>query len=355
MGFDGDVRDDALFLVREHLLLADTATRRNVGDEDVVTRVASRVGDPRRLALLYLLTVADAEATGPAAATPWRLGLIRALVARVDALFGRGLMDTGRAAGLSRAEAAVRAALAVHPRSTVDRFLEAVPATYLSTVAPNEAADHVDLVLPPPRPGELRVRVGAPRLPGAASLSVATADRMGALANIAGALTLAGLSIISAQVFTTEGGTALDLFEVRGAFEADIAGERWERFRAALAGAVAGEVDLPAEVRRLRSEYRAPSVAVPVAVRVSGGLSDFFTVVEVEAADRLGLLFDLCLAVARLGFDVHSARVATYGPRVVDVFDVTDEGGVKVTDEGRVVALERALRAAAAGEGRPSG
>jgi [protein-PII] uridylyltransferase len=86
-----------------------------------------------------------------------------------------------------------------------------------------------------------------------------------------------------------------------------------------------------------------------VAVRVSGGVSDFFTVVEVEAADRLGLLFDLCRVFSDLGVDVHSARVATYGPRVVDVFDVTDEGGVKVTDEGRVVALERALRTAAEG------
>jgi len=64
------------------------------------------------------------------------------------------------------------------------------------------------------------------------------------------------------------------------------------------------------------------------------------------------LLFDLCRAFADLGMDVHSARAATYGPRVVDVFDVTDEGGIKVTDEGRVVALESALRAAAGGTGR---
>jgi [protein-PII] uridylyltransferase len=350
MGFDGEVRDDALFLVREHLLLSDTATRRNVGDEDVVTRVASRVGDARRLALLYLLTMADAEATGPAASTPWRMGLIRALVARVDALFSRGLMDTGRAAGLSRAEAAVRAALAGHPLSRVERFLEAVPTVYLATVPAADTANHVDLVLPPPGPGELRVHVGAPRLPGTATLSVALPDRTGALASVAGALTLAGLSIIAAQVFTTEGGTALDLFEVRGGFEPDISEERWGRFRSSLDGALAGSVDLAEELRRLRSQYRPPSAAVPVAVRVSGGLSDFFTVVEVEAADRLGLLFDLCRSFAELGVDVHSARVATYGPRVVDVFDVTDEGGVKVTDEGRVVALERALRAAAASE-----
>jgi [protein-PII] uridylyltransferase len=178
---------------------------------------------------------------------------------------------------------------------------------------------------------------------------VATVDRVGTLAAIAGALTLAGLSIIAAQVFTTETGTALDLFEVRGAFEEEITGERWDRFRAALGETLTGGLDLRDRVGQLRDHYRAPTVDVPVSVRVSGGVSDFFTVVEVEAADRLGLLFDLCRAFADLGMDVHSARVATYGPRVIDVFDVTDEGGVKVTDEGRVVALESALRAAAAG------
>jgi [protein-PII] uridylyltransferase len=349
IGFEGRMRDDALFLVREHLLLSDIATRRNVGDEDVILRVASRVGDPRRLALLYLLTVADAQATGPTASTPWRMGLIRELVARVDAVFGRGLMDPGRASGLERAKANVRAVLAGLPPSRVDRFLDVIPTTYLMAAPAEDAVGHVDLLLPPPRHGEFRIHVGGGRLPGSSSLAVAMADRMGVLASIAGALTLAGLTIISAQVFTTETGTALDLFDVRGAFESRISEDRWQRFRSVLAEALAGELDLEDRVRSLRRQYRAPASGIPMSVRVSGGVSDFFTVVEVEAADRLGLLFDLCRAFADLDLDVHSARVATYGPRVVDVFDVTDEGGVKVTDEGRVVALERALGIAAAG------
>jgi [protein-PII] uridylyltransferase len=347
MAVAGPLREDVLFLVREHLLLSDTATRRNVGDEDVVLRVASRVGGPRRLALLYLLTVADARATGPAASTPWRMGLIRELVARVETAFQRGLMDPGRASGLERAQAAVRAALRGLPPSRVQRFLDVVPTTYLLTTPAGEARPHVDLVLPPPTVDELRIHLGDGRLPGSTALAVAMVDRLGVLASIAGALTIAGLSITSAQVFTTETGTALDLFDVRGAFELEIAPERWERFRSALSMALSGEIHLAERVRGLRTQYRPPPPGLPVSVRVSGGASDFFTVVEVEAADRLGLLFDLCRAFADLGVDVHSARVATYGPRVVDVFDVTDEGGVKVTDEGRVVSLERALRVAA--------
>ncbi|MGH2556408.1 MAG: HD domain-containing protein, partial [Actinomycetota bacterium] len=103
LGVNDELRDDVLFLVAEHLLLSETATRRNLEDEDMILHVAARVGDHRRLALLYLLTVADALATGPTASSPWRLGLVRELVAKVSHAFERGLMDRDRAGRLKRA------------------------------------------------------------------------------------------------------------------------------------------------------------------------------------------------------------------------------------------------------------
>src|SRR5205823_3223873 len=111
VGVDAPTRDAVLFLVREHLLLSDTATRRNLEDEDLILHVAARIGDPHRLAMLYLLTVADAAATGPAASTPWRLGLIRDLVAKVRRAFERGHMDRDRAGRLERAESEIRTVL----------------------------------------------------------------------------------------------------------------------------------------------------------------------------------------------------------------------------------------------------
>jgi len=81
-------------------------------------------------------------------------------------------------------------------------------------------------------------------------------------------------------------------------------------------------------------------------VKVDHATSDFFTVVEVGAADRLGLLFDLARTFASQDLDVHLAKVATYGPRVVDVFYVTDQAGQKLDDPERAAALERALVAA---------
>ncbi len=179
-------------------------------------------------------------------------------------------------------------------------------------------------------------------------MAVAAADRLGLLSAIAGALALAGLSILAARAFTTEERTALDVFELEGAFEHEVRQERWERFGESLRGALAGRVDIAARILELRGHYGAPPSAVPLKVRLDQEASDFFTVVEVEAPDRLGLLFDLTRALSDREIDVHAANVATYGTRVVDVFYVTDRDGLKVTAPERASQLAEALHRALA-------
>jgi [protein-PII] uridylyltransferase len=345
MGIEGTLRDDVLFLVREHLLLSDTATRRNIHDEALVLHVAARIGTPERLAMLYLLSMADALATGPSACTPWRLGLIRELVANVSRAFEHGLMDQGRATQLERAEAVIRVAMQAEEPDQVTAFIESMPASYVSWVAPEDAASHLRLVAPQPEPHEIRTDVRPGRAPSTYSLTVACQDRPGLLASIAGALSLAGLSIVEAQAFTSEE-LALDVFTVRGAFEVDVDEERWSRFRANLRGALAGEIDLAARVREVGRHYRRAPEGIPVTVRFDDEGSDFFTLVEVGGPDRLGLLHDLARTFAVQGLDVHLAKVATYGPRIVDVFYVTDEMGERLADRGMRAALDRALRQA---------
>ncbi len=349
MGVAGDRRDLVLFLVREHLLLSDTATRRNLEDEDLILHVAARVRDRARLGMLYLLTMADAEATGPSASTPWRLGLIRELVTKVDRAFDRGLMDPSRAWEVERAEAAIRGALVdafVDPE-LIDRFLDITPPAYAQWVEPAYAPDHLALVLPVPDETEVRFHIAPGRSPDTWVVAVGARDRIGLLATIAGAFAVSGISILTARAFTTSEGVALDAFDVSGSFEDEIPGERWERFRDVLRGAIDGSVDLDERVREWRSHYRPPPAEVPVKVSVTEDVSDYFTLVEVQTADRLGLLFDLAGAFAASGVDVHVAQAATYGPRIVDTFYVTEGTGGKVDDPVRVGVVRDALTRAA--------
>jgi [protein-PII] uridylyltransferase len=346
MGVSDQIRPDVLFLVREHLLLSDTATRRDLGDEDLVLHVAARVGDARRLAMLYLLTVADAASTGPAASTPWRLTLVRELVARVNRAFERGLMDRDRAERLELAEARIRKALTDARPEDVERFLSAVPPSYLMSVEPSDAPAHLKLIEPRPGPKELRTHLRPGRYAGSAILAVSAADRVGLLASITGALTLAGFSIHSARAFTTSEGVALDTFEIRSAFEEEITEERWERLRSRMTRATDLR-ELESEVRSLREHYRPVSTDVPVEVRIDREGSDFYTLVEVHGPDRMGLLFDLARTFSERGIDVHAAQVATYGPRVVDVFYVTDDAGQKLSSPQALRSIVAALADAA--------
>jgi [protein-PII] uridylyltransferase len=344
IGVTDPTRALVLALVEHHLVLPDTATRRDLTDENLILDVAATVGTADRLAALYLLAKADALATGPAAWTPWRQTLIRELVAKVQHVLERGDMGAELAERLATRTRELRGRLAGEPSPDVDRFLEAMPRAYLLSVEPERAARHFATIAPPVGALEVRAVDHQGVRPGTYELLVVARDRPGLLSWIAGSLALAGLSILTAQVFTTEDGVAADLFEVEGVWEPEVPERRWREFRQTLRRAVDGSISLDRRVDEKRRWYPAPKAPAPLTVAVDDRASDFSTVIEVGGPDRLGLLYDITRTFADLGLDVHLAKVATYEGRVVDSFYVRAPGGGKVP-AGDHAAIERALRA----------
>ncbi len=343
MGAEEPVRDLVRFMVARHLLLPDTATRRDLSDENLVLDVAAAIGSSERLAALYLLAKADAEATGPAAWTPWRRTLIRELVVKVQHVLDRGEMGTELAGELSDRVDRVRAHLEDEPDPDVDRFLQRMPRSYFLTVEPARAARHFSTITPAVGAKEVRAVHFEGVRTGTYELLVVAQDRSGLLSWIAGSLALAGMTILTAQVFTTEDGLAADLFEVEGVWEQSVPDRRWREFRGMLRRVVDGSISLEGRVDEKRRWYPAPRVPTPVTVAVDNTASDFATVIEVGASDRLGLLYDITRTFADLELDVHLAKVATYEGRVVDSFYVRDSVGCKLTDDPD--EIDRALRA----------
>jgi [protein-PII] uridylyltransferase len=334
---EGSTRDLVLFLVDQHLLLSDTATRRDL--------VAARIGDPERLASLYLLSIADGLATGPHAWTPWRATLIRDLVWKVRHVLERGDMGAETAERLAERTDVIRRLLQGEDPGAVEWFLRQMPRSYLLGVLPERAIRHFHLVHPTPGAFDMRTQAEPGDRPGTYGLTVVAHDRPGLLAKIAGALALSGLSILSAQVFTTEDGVAVDLFEVEGAFEEEIDEERWRRFRSTLRKGLEGRIALDYRVKEKRSHYPSEHADVPVEVTVDNEASDFSTVIEVGGPDRIGFLFDLTSALFEMQLDVHVAKVATYGGRVVDALYVRDAVGRKIEDAEHIDEIRRAITA----------
>jgi [protein-PII] uridylyltransferase len=344
IGVDDATRELAAFMVAQHLLLPDTATRRDLTDENLILDVAATVATPERLVALALLAQADAAATGPAAWTPWRQALIRELVAKVRHVLDRGEMGSELAGRLADRVGRVRDLLATEPDAEVDRFVLRMPRGYFLAVEPAQIARHHRTIAPALGANEVRTASSPGSRPGTFEVLVVAQDRPGLLSWIAGALAVGGISILSAQVFTTEDRAAIDLFEVEGAFDPDITEARWREFRSTLRRSIEGSISLERRVEEKRRHYPAPKIRTPITVTVDNDASDFSTVIEVGAPDRIGLLHDITRTFADLRLDVHVAKVATFDGRVVDAFYVRDALGRKIVDAGQLDEVDRALR-----------
>jgi [protein-PII] uridylyltransferase len=333
MGLDADELEEVAVLVRHHLLLVETATRRDLDDPSVVEGVAAALGSPRRLRLLHLLTVADGLATGPAAWNDWKGTLVADLAARVLHVLERGTAPgPGDPEALARKAEAARPALA----GKAARLLATLPDSYPSAVDVDELAEELELLADPPGPGGVRYRVD-PSGDGHGLVTVCAADRPGTLARTTGVLALHRVSVLRAHAWSTSAGLALQRFAVQAP-----ATLRWERLGADLDAAWAGRLAVEARLERKARDYRPPAPLEPD-VRVLPDESAHSTVVEVRAADALGLLHAIAAALGDLDLDVRVAKIDTLGDRVVDTFYVRSPWGAKLSDD-QAGELELAIR-----------
>jgi [protein-PII] uridylyltransferase len=95
---------------------------------------------------------------------------------------------------------------------------------------------------------------------------------------------------------------------------------------------------------------RAEAFMIQPAVFIDAGASNRYTVIEVNARDRAALLFELARAIFASKAVIHSAHIATYGERAVDVFYLTDLKGAKIERPERLHALKERLLEAAGGD-----
>jgi [protein-PII] uridylyltransferase len=299
MGFPPEDVEVLVDLVRHHLLLPDTATRRDLDDPTTIDRVARAAGNRTTLHLLGALTEADSLATGPSAWGPWKAGLVADLVERADKVLQ----------GEAAAPALPELLLAAH-RELIDE----VRATGLPSVS-----------LQPPQ-----VIVAAP-------------DRPGIFSSVAGALALNGMDVRAANVAGEEG-VAVEVFTV------EVARGTWPdtaKLREDLAAVLTDRLAIGerlSERERIYPLRRRSAARLPVSeVTVDNDASETATVLEVRAPDEIGLLHRITRALFEADLDVVSARVSTLGEMVVDAFYVRASGGGKLNDADRLSAVTAAI------------
>lgn len=308
-------------LVRHHLLLIDTATRRDLEDPATVRSVAEAVGSQGTLELLHALTEADALATGPAAWSSWRGSLVADLVKRVGAVL----------AGDAPEEPEAAAPTAEQERLAIESFRTGGPVLALraQTEPPTEEEPSGD-----PEPLGVELLIAVP-------------DQPGVLPAVAGVLAMHRLTVRTAE---------LRAFDLPDGVEGSVLLLNWRvaaeygslpqaaRLRADLVRALDGSLDIAARLAERDAAYprRRGTIAPPPRVTVASAASRHATVIEVRAHDAPGLLHRIGRALEDASVRVRSMHVSTLGANAVDAFYVTGHKGAPLPGE-EAVSVARGL------------
>ncbi|MEU6509401.1 [protein-PII] uridylyltransferase [Streptomyces sp. NPDC046942] len=313
-------------LVRHHLLLIETATRRDLDDPATVRSVAEAVGSQSTLELLHALTEADALATGPAAWSSWRGSLVADLVRRVSAVLAGDTPDEPEPA----------APTAEQERLAIEAFRTGGPV--LALRAQTEPVTEEE-----PTQEPLGVE-----------LLIAVPDQPAVLPAVAGVLAVHRLTVRTAELRTVtlpddvDDGSVL-LLNWRVAAEYGSLPQA-ARLRADLVRALDGSLDIAGRLAERDAAYprRRGWVAPPPRVTVAPAASHHATVIEVRAQDAPGLLHRIGMALEKAGVRVRSMHVSTLGSNAVDAFYVTTGAGAQLPAEDAsslARVLEETLRA----------
>ncbi len=343
-GLDEGETDTVAWLVRHHLLLSHTAFKRDLADPQTIETFVRAVQSPERLRLLLILTVVDIRAVGPGIWTEWKRRLIRTLHDLAEERLRLGHKQRGRVEEVALKQAELQQALGwsgkavrAHGRRLPDSYWLAEPAEWILANARQIAASEARF-----GPASPSIQVDG-EAEGATRVSVFAPDQAGLFYRICAGLARAGASIVDARIHTTRDGMALDnllVHDRQGRPYGDK--RRRQRLSRELLAALTSE-----ELPSLPAGRSPAAFRIAPAVTVAEGASRRFTVVEVQAADRPGLLAALALAIHRAGFAIHSAHIATYGERGVDVFYLANGEGRKLS-AAEVALLRPALQRAAA-------
>lgn len=307
-GLDGDQTDLVSWLVYEHLLMSDTAFRRNMNDPKTIADFSARIRSRDRLDMLFVLTTVDIMGVGPGRWTAWKARLLEELYNKTDALMQ-----------------------GIEPGMT------------------EEIAVPSDL-----KAGETRIDITHDEQQSATVIIVYTPDRPALFATLCGALSAEGANIMRAYINTVldeKGKTprlAVDRFVVQNATGLPFTQtHRQDDLKTAILAALDGTLDIDARIKEHRKPFSKKDMVFDIQpkIRLNNEASGADTVVEIEARDRHGLLYDIAGTFREQGLDIRAAKINTQGLRAIDSFYIQTAKRKKLTDSKAQDRLIEALTA----------
>ncbi len=342
LGFSESEVDCLSFLVRYHLYIPENALRRDLDDAAFIKRCAGEVGSLERLAMLYLIAVADSKATGPSAWSEWKASLMLDMFFKIKPhLEENGLVLQEDGALANHAEEGVdwlrgQVAALLRKENGLKVGEEDLTSDYLVSFTPEKVAEHVRIHSAQHRLIRQKSLIFASEEGEHWSLLIMSTDQPGLLAKICGVMALNNLNVINAQIFTWADGTAVDVIDVRSTDGLVFEEIDWESLNSDLDLAIARRLGLGHRLfQKLSSTYERRfelSGNIEPRIVMDNKSSDQFSVIEVYAMDVPGQLYHITQTLADFGVNIYKAFIATEVEQLIDIFYVLDRQGGKIVD-----------------------
>jgi len=337
-------KEDIRFLVEHHLSMSHAAQRRNLDDPEVIGRFAAVVGSLARLRMLFLLTFADIRAVNPELWTDWTATLLAKLYNRTYRYFRGELLPAPTEVEALRVQVVER--LGSEWSERVERHFATMGAERMVFFSLEEIEAQIraveELVHKP-----FAIHLFA-KSENYSSVVFAAPDRPGLFAEIAGVLAAEGINILSADLNTRRDGIAVDMLHLSDENSGKAIDEdRIARVETALERVRRRETTIESllESRPRRRKPTAPRFTPRMApvVRINNDDSRDYTIVDVRAPDRVGLLYTITHTMTELGLDISLAKISTEAYGAVDVFYVSDENHRRIRDPNRLAEIVERL------------
>jgi [protein-PII] uridylyltransferase len=345
---------EIMFLIENHLLLVETATRRDLNDEKVIIQCARKIGNIDRLKALYLLTWADSNATGPKAWNEWMANLVREIFFKI-----LHILEMGELASPDSSQKIIKIKNRIRHltrdrinKYQFERLFEVMSTRYKLNTNTKDIIRHLEMLekyndkIKDNQPENFILDVREESQGDFWIVTLLAKDRPGLFSDIAGVMALNNINILSSDIYTWADGTAVDIFSITRPLDFINPDETWNKIKTDLKNTFNGKLALSDRLRQKAipsvSSAREKPVPPPEVV-IDNQSSDFFTLIEVFTGDRIGLLYLITRTLFESRLDIQIAKTGVKGDQIADVFYVRDLEGQKVEDEEQVKEIKRAL------------
>jgi len=339
------------FLVRQHLLFAHISQRRDLNDEKMVVQFARQMETSENLKMLFLLTVADVRAVGSDVWTTWKALLFQELYEKAFNILERG--DFYLEASSERVKMVIKKVTEIlddeFSATLIRDELKAMPVRLLLSNDHLLIADHARLLLGLEET-DILMKIVHQQERGYSEFTICTRDMPGLFSRITGVMAANGVNILGAHINTSRNGKVLDILQVNSPQGLVITDDqRWQKVQADMRRVLHGEayVDELVEKRQRPSLLTSrPAPRFPTKVEIDNEVSEDYTVIDVYAHDKVGLLYLITSTLTHLGLYIGVSKISTKVDQVADVFYVRDIFGHKIMAEDKLEEIKKQLRTA---------